>query len=106
MSDYLDSEKSRWSEDEADEPIPAKYLSSQFTPSDSISEEYYKLLDVGCSIANLLDPASDARAKFIKEDLMPVWGKWKARVGRFTSLIEEFEERLMDAGNEDNAVDE
>jgi hypothetical protein len=103
VSDYLENEKSRWGEDgedkskpieEAEDLAPARLLASAFASSDPIAEEYYKLLDAGCSLAKVLQEGHGERKEFVKNELLPVWAKWKARVDKFTGLIEAFEERL------------
>ena len=72
MSDYLNKEKERWDDSDPDpgeDLIPP--MLAAMAPGDVVAEEYYKLVEGGCSIAALMPP--DQRAAFANLALLPVW---------------------------------
>ena len=98
MSDYLAKENERYGEDDDGPDAPPSFIASSISSGDPIAEEYYKLLDAGCSLGRLIGECDElGQAKFINQELLPVWNKWKERTEFFTKMVLDFEDALANA---------
>ena len=100
MGDYLEEERMRYEDDKGDEGVQRVTITS-FNDGDPISEEYYKIIDAGCSLVKEMNqrnsPVFRERSFDILNKMSLLWLKWDDRLKEYTSSLEELEALAREA---------